>query len=418
MKSPGISDLPPLHNDKVGWPWTEDSRQLPDLMIDGQPWPKISIITPSYNQGQYLEETIRSVLLQGYPNYEYIVIDGGSSDDSLSILKKYSQFITKWTSEPDKGQSDAINKGFKLAKGEIVAWINSDDLYAQEAFSLIALHFAQNPNISMIYGDCEFIDEFGEKLSLCRSREFDIQKLVEDCYIPQPSVFFKETIFESLGYLDESLHYAMDYEYWIRIGLHFNMQYIPFTIAKFRLHSESKTISKNDLFVVDIFHIYEKFIKSNSVSREQFDMILSELIWKILRLENFTDIHLLFSNRDATPCDEVYSRIFTLNIQNKDDNICQQSFEKIVQGVYKCFFINYHNSNVTDKEIDRITNDWYESQNLKIIEFSFFLFKRDRIIPAMSIFSSYILCHPLSLLNSNFLTSLIYAIKRKMTKNI
>jgi len=356
-------------------------------------------------------------LLQGYPNYEYIVIDGGSSDDSLSILKKYSQFITKWNSEPDKGQSDAINKGFKQATGEIVAWINSDDLYAKDAFSKIAHCFVQNPDISMIYGDCNFINEIGEDLFHYQSIDFDSQKLIE-CSIPQPSVFFRSEIFDKIGYLDESLHYAMDYDYWMRIGLHFNLQYIPYTLAKFRLHSESKTVSRSEQFIIDILLIYEKLIISHSLSFEQFNVVISALIWNILKSENFTDTNFLFSNRYATPCDEIYSQIFTLNIQNKEDNICQHNFEKIVKGIYTCFFINYHNSNVTDKEIDRITNDWYQSQNLKILEYSFFLFKSERIIPAMSIFSSYVLCHPLSLLNRNFMTSLFHAIKRKMTKDV
>lgn len=416
MKSPKFCDLPNHQSEKTAWPWRSDSKRLPDLMSDGRPWPKISIITPSYNQGCFLEETIRSVLLQGYPNYEYIIIDGGSSDNSISILKTYSQFITKWISEPDQGQSDAINKGFKCATGEILAWINSDDLYEQDVFSRIALSFVQNPDIRMIYGDCEFINESSQMLYLYKSKDFSLQNLVNDSYIPQPSVFFKKEIFGIIGFLDGSLHYAMDYEYWIRIGLHFKIQYIPVTLSKFRLHPESKTISRNDLFIIDILHLYEKFIKSHSLSLEQFDMIVSELIWKILKIENFSNFKLLFSNRgdDTTIYDEFYSRIFALNNQNIENTICKHSFEKEIKCAYKYFFINFYDSVITDNELDSVTNHWYESQNLKIMGYSKFLFKRKRFFASTSIILSFIIWHMGALLNRNFVTSLCYAIRRKL----
>src|SRR5213592_2149932 len=130
---PCLVDLPAPPWGKSGWPWTVESPQLTDTRPDGYPWPRISIVTPSYNQGQFIEETIRSVLLQGYPNLEYIVIDGGSTDESIAILRKYEKWIAHWVSERDKGQSEAINKGFAQATGEIFAWLNSDDVYERGA---------------------------------------------------------------------------------------------------------------------------------------------------------------------------------------------------------------------------------------------------------------------------------------------
>src|ERR1700758_987177 len=119
MRCPTLDELPPPPIDKDGWPWTDDSPQLPDATVDGKPWPLLSVITPAYNQGQFIEETIRSVLLQGYPNLEYIIIDGGSKDGTVEVIRKYERWLSYWVTEPDNGQSHAINKGFRRARGEI-----------------------------------------------------------------------------------------------------------------------------------------------------------------------------------------------------------------------------------------------------------------------------------------------------------
>src|SRR5262245_47037233 len=139
MQCPKLAELPAPSPGKTGWPWTEESERLPDQMPDGCPWPLISVVTPSLNQGKFIEETIRSVLLQGYPELEYIIIDGGSNDGSVEIIKKYSPWITYWVSEPDGGQSEAINRGLKRASGEFASWINSDDLLCKNALRSHAL---------------------------------------------------------------------------------------------------------------------------------------------------------------------------------------------------------------------------------------------------------------------------------------
>src|SRR5437870_43541 len=138
MKRPRLRELPPPPKGKTGWPWTEESLQCESSVNDGRRWPRISIVTPSFNQGQFIEETLRSVLLQGYRDLEYLVLDGGSSDNSVEIIKKYSPWLTYWTSQPDAGQSDAINQGLKLASGVFATWINSDDLLCKNALRDLA----------------------------------------------------------------------------------------------------------------------------------------------------------------------------------------------------------------------------------------------------------------------------------------
>src|SRR4051794_36526007 len=145
MKSPTLQELPLPPEGKQGWPWTEESQSLPETQPDGSPWPKISIVTPSYNQGHFIEETIRAVLLQGYPDIEFIIIDGGSKDNTVEILKKYAAFIAYWVSEKDNGQANALNKGFARATGQIYYWVNSDDWPEKDVFGSVAQHFHRFP---------------------------------------------------------------------------------------------------------------------------------------------------------------------------------------------------------------------------------------------------------------------------------
>jgi glycosyltransferase involved in cell wall biosynthesis len=174
MRCPTLGELflPP---GKTGWPWTEESPQLSDTMPDGRPWPQVSVVTPSYNQEQFIEETIRSVLLQGYPNLEYIIIDGGSIDESVEIIRKYADWLAYWVSEPDRGQTDALNKGFARAHGEIVAWLNSDDTYEPGTLRRVAQEFGEDQARVVIYGNCNFVDENGSFLDDAASRVFPPQ---------------------------------------------------------------------------------------------------------------------------------------------------------------------------------------------------------------------------------------------------
>ena len=150
---PKLKDLPKPPPGKQGWPWTEESDPLPDQMPDGSPWPRISIVTPSYNQGNFIEETIRSILLQGYPNLQYIIMDGGSTDETVDIISKYEPWIDYWQSQEDQGQADAINKGLELVNGEIFNWINSDDYLASNVLKLIGKSFKEE-SADVVAGAC------------------------------------------------------------------------------------------------------------------------------------------------------------------------------------------------------------------------------------------------------------------------
>src|SRR5437773_6556922 len=158
MICPRLAELPPPSAGRTGWPWTQESGWWADSRRRAMAWPRISVITPSFNQGQFLEETIRSVLLQGYPNLDYIIIDGGSTDGSVEVVKKYEPWLTYWVSEPDRGQSHAINKGWQRAHGDVLAWLNSDDTYNPDALRCAAEALQQNPAAGMVYSDMNYID--------------------------------------------------------------------------------------------------------------------------------------------------------------------------------------------------------------------------------------------------------------------
>jgi glycosyltransferase involved in cell wall biosynthesis len=245
MRCPRLDELPAPPPGKTGWPWTEECQQLPDLMSDGSSWPRISIVTPSLNQGKFIEETIRSALLQGYPDLEFIIIDGGSTDSSGSIISNYEKWLTFWVSEPDNGQPQAINKGLKRATGEIVAWINSDDFYTKEAFSNVAEIFATRQNINMIYGDVLYRYEEEGYTKKITSAKFRLADMIICQRIPQPTCFWQSKLFRKIGYLDESYHYIFDLEYWIRAGLHFQIEYFPILLACFRMHAGAKSQESN-----------------------------------------------------------------------------------------------------------------------------------------------------------------------------
>ena len=270
MPSFTFLDLPQPPAGMTGWPWTE-IPQGPGVPGDERSdWPRISIVTPSYNQGQYIEETIRSVLLQDYPNLEYIVIDGGSTDSTLEILKKYERFIT-WISEPDDGQTDAINKGLKRSSGEIVAYLNSDDLYEPGTLKRIAELFFRHPPISMIYGDITHIDENSRVFEHHKTGEVNLEKylMAGEFYLPQPSVFFRKDVIDSIGYFDQTLHLAMDYDYWLKILLKFKTGYIPETFSRARIYPSAKSSALDYRYFDEMLSIYTRLF-ANKPELERF----------------------------------------------------------------------------------------------------------------------------------------------------
>ena len=219
-----LNDLPPSPPSKTGWPWTEESDPLPPLRSDSSLWPRISVVTPSFNQGQFIEETIRSILLQNYPDLEYIIIDGGSSDKTIEIIKKYDPWITFWISETDNGQSQAINKGFRKCTGDLVNWICSDDMLCRNALKNLAAQFKDTSNVLFIGKglridqNSKIIDEIYPSAIKNIVDLLDIKNFWRKSdSIMQQSCFYplKEVI--DSGYLNEENHYSMDYELWGRL---------------------------------------------------------------------------------------------------------------------------------------------------------------------------------------------------------
>lgn len=229
----------------MGWPLIEESPQLPDTMPSSV-HPRVSIVTPSYNQGQFLETTIRSVLLQGYPDLEYIIIDGGSIDGSVDIIRKYEPWLAYWVSEPDRGQSCAINKGFRKASGDIIAWLNSDDSYLPGAISH-AVQSLQETKASVVYSKCRMITGesdllgFYDPLVPVTLRDLIMLWRHDFACPPQPTVFFRRQALECVGLLDETLHYALDYELWLRMIQYSEFCFVDATWANYVVHPQSKT---------------------------------------------------------------------------------------------------------------------------------------------------------------------------------
>jgi glycosyltransferase involved in cell wall biosynthesis len=220
--------------------------------------PLVSIVTPSYNKGRFIEETILSVKNQTYPRMEHIVIDGGSTDETLQILQKYGESLI-WKSEPDKGLYDASNKGLRMAKGEIVGWLMADDTYMPWAVETAVNSLIENPEVAMVYGNCPFIDEEGKVIRQFPSMPFDIAALVRGPnIIPSPTVFFRKHIVDEVGYFDTNLHISADYDLFIRIGLKFEITYIPKTLATYRIYPGTKTRSEFYKFGPDYKYIYDK----------------------------------------------------------------------------------------------------------------------------------------------------------------
>ncbi len=268
MSTPSLQELPSPPLDKKGWPWTEATPRLNDKMPNGLDWPKISIITPSYNQGEYLEETIRSVLLQGYPNLEYIIIDGGSTDNSVEIIEKYSPWIFYWVSEKDEGQSNGINKGFKRVTGDIVAWINSDDYYFQGVFAKVAQEINPQRKRFVIVGKA-YLSNINSYHGL--SPVFSPYNLLFHdlsgkmglpiVMPPQPAIFWHKQVLDNTGFLDESLDKTMDYEYWLRMMLSHNYKFnsIPVNFAYYRIHPESKSGQGWHTFAKEYQTVFAKY---------------------------------------------------------------------------------------------------------------------------------------------------------------
>ncbi|EDX78742.1 glycosyl transferase, group 2 family protein [Coleofasciculus chthonoplastes PCC 7420] len=263
-----LEQLPPSFAESE-WPWSTQTISVPNQIPNGHEYPRISIITPSYNQGQFIEETIRSVLLQNYPNLEYIIIDGGSTDNSVEIIRKYEPWLNYWVSEPDQGQSDAIQKGFNLCTGIIWNWLNSDDILEPNALYNIAIAYQTNSEATIYSGQ---LTVFGQGESMLAPRCFqtfnDLVCVWEKWAVPQPAIFMNRKSCIEVNGLNTSLHYGMDYDLYLRLALlpEFNVHNIEELIAKIRRHPNSKTVSKQIYFRREILKVFDSFVNRNYCS--------------------------------------------------------------------------------------------------------------------------------------------------------
>jgi glycosyltransferase involved in cell wall biosynthesis len=228
-------------------------------MITYDKLPLVSVITPSFNQGEFIEETIQSILDQDYPNIEHIVIDGASTDGTVSMLKRYDRRIS-WLSEPDRGQSDAINKGFRRARGDIMTWLGADDVYERNTVAKIVKHFEEHSDTGMVYGECLYINSMGQTIGKYPSRDFDIAGLLLFGFIPQPTVFMRKSVLDRVGLVDTDLHFAMDLDLWVRIAMSGRVDFIPAILARYRLHDGTKTVSSSGAFEREGIRVKERYL--------------------------------------------------------------------------------------------------------------------------------------------------------------
>jgi glycosyltransferase involved in cell wall biosynthesis len=224
--------------------------------------PLVSIVTPSYNKGRFIEETINSVLDQTYQNIEYIIVDACSTDRTLDVVKRYEDKL-QWVSEPDNGQSDAINKGWKRSHGEIIAFINADDTYLPDAVEAAVNHFADDPDVAMIYGIGVLADEEGNEIRCLKPGAFDLTNMIlTKNDILQPTVFLRRTVLESVGYLDTNLHLAMDLDFWIRVGLNHKIKCIPKKLACAKVYADAKSVASLHMCVDEFEYILNKLFSN------------------------------------------------------------------------------------------------------------------------------------------------------------
>ena len=252
---------------------------------------KISIVTPSLNQGEFIERTILSVLSQtGAFDLEYIVVDGGSTDDSLEIIKKHEDKL-RWVSEEDRGQSDAINKGFNMASGGILAWLNSDDTYEPDALSEVAEQYRKH-RFKWCFGNCRNIDENDReirraitKYKIFESRRYSYKRLLSKDFISQPAVFFTRDVYQEVGPLDLNCHYSMDYDYWLRIGKKYSPVYIDKFLANFRWQRGSKNSENYKQAALETYLTAKRHATSKErypVFRHYIHYVILTLVYKFL----------------------------------------------------------------------------------------------------------------------------------------
>jgi glycosyltransferase involved in cell wall biosynthesis len=257
---PKLNDLPAPSIGKTGWPWTEETPPIANTgSLDDLP--RITIVTPSYNQAAFLEETIRSVLLQGYPNLEYIIMDGGSTDGSLDLIRKYEKHLAYWVSEKDKGPAEAIAKGFAKATGDIFAYLNSDDLYLPHSLQTIA-DVMVDPAVDVAYGNLYWIDADDGILGEQRQTPFmKLGYLYGGSTLQQPAVFWKKDLYTGCGGMDASYKFAFDASLFFRFALKSaRFKHVNKFVASFRIHPQSKSSNEFELCTSELKRLRDSYL--------------------------------------------------------------------------------------------------------------------------------------------------------------
>jgi glycosyltransferase involved in cell wall biosynthesis len=232
-------------------------------MLDVLQRPLVSIITPSFNSGNFIERCIQSVLAQNYPAIEHIVVDGGSKDSTLSIIEKYNDKL-RWISEPDRGQSNAMNKGIRMAKGEIIGWINADDYYLPGAVQAVVGEFVACSDVSMVHGDAWTEDLAGRILQEIQAGEVDSMAILTRNQVCYPA-FVRKVVFDEIGGFDETLHLSMDYEMWIRIVTRFKTKHVPVQIAAVTLHPQTKSIFRSYDMTIEAIKVKLNYLNTQKI---------------------------------------------------------------------------------------------------------------------------------------------------------
>jgi glycosyltransferase involved in cell wall biosynthesis len=292
MQCPSADKLPSPPQDTTGWPWNEETTIFPESTQNGKPWPIISIVTPSLNQANFLEQTIRSVLLQGYPNLEYIIIDGGSTDGSVEIIQKYAQWLDYWVSERDSGQAEAINKGFHVARGKIFGWLNADDFLLPRAVYRVIVEYNKHPDAVAWVGNCYRIDPTGRILDVIIPRGLTKDCIAKwyDCgFFYQPSCFFASWAWNRCGPLDQELNIALDFDLWLKLADLGNFIRVPYFLSAATIHPSAKTQKLHnemhiETAIVQIKHGYTNYAieRLNLVHKKQ--TIKDQLLKKLKKL--------------------------------------------------------------------------------------------------------------------------------------
>lgn len=270
--------LPAPPEGRHGWPWTSDSAQAPAYEPSAHV-PSIGVVVPSYNQAQFLEATLRSLLLQRYPRLEIVVMDAGSTDGSPAIIERYAPWLSHWVSERDKGQSDAINRGLARLQTDIVTWLNSDDLLLPGTLLAVGAYLASTPGCEWVCGDGLFVDETAAAtLWVHAGRAFTFEELIDyggGNYLAQPSVFFSKRLFDQIGGVNLDLHYAMDLDLWLRMRRLTELHYLPRRLSLLRQHSAAKTLRDNERAMHEVTRVVDEHSRGCSLqarSRALFNM--------------------------------------------------------------------------------------------------------------------------------------------------